>query len=100
MSIETVADHVRQRLPELAPLNARVKFAVEPAGSVVVDATATPPRLIVGDEDADCTIHVGEDNFHKLIDGSLNPTLAYTLGQIRVEGSLGVAMKLASLLDQ
>jgi putative sterol carrier protein len=35
----------------------------------------------------------------QLIDGRLSPTLAYTLGQIKVEGSLGVAMKLASLLE-
>jgi hypothetical protein len=26
----------------------------------------------------------------------MSPTLAYTLGQIRVDGSFGVAMKLAS----
>lgn len=99
MTIETVAGHIEQRLPDLAPLNARVKFVVEPAGTVVVDATEAPPRLIRADEEADCTIRVAEDNFHKLIDGSLDPTLAYTLGQIRVEGSLGVAMKLANLLS-
>lgn len=100
MTTLSVADQIRTRLPDLAPLNARVKFAVEPAGHFVVDATQTPPHLIEADEDADCTIRINEDNFHKLIGGSLNPTLAYTLGQLKVEGSLGVAMKLATLLDQ
>jgi putative sterol carrier protein len=35
----------------------------------------------------------------QLIDGRLSPTLAYTLGQIKIDGSLGVAMKLASMLE-
>jgi putative sterol carrier protein len=51
------------------------------------------------DAEADCTIRLSEDRLAQLIDGRLSPTLAYTLGQIKVEGSLGVAMKLASLLE-
>jgi putative sterol carrier protein len=41
----------------------------------------------------------GDDRLSQLLDGRLSPTLAYTLGQIKVEGSLGVAMKLANLLE-
>jgi putative sterol carrier protein len=66
---------------------------------VFVDATATPPTLSNDDAEADCTIRLSEDRLAQLIDGRLSPTLAYTLGQIKVEGSLGVAMKLASLLE-
>ena len=51
------------------------------------------------DADADCTIHLSEDRLSQLIDGRLSPTLAYTLGQIKVEGSLGVAMKVANLME-
>ena len=36
----------------------------------------------------------------KLIAGRLSPMLAFTLGKLKVEGSKGVAMKLASLLDE
>ena len=99
MSLETVTRQIEMRLTDLAPLDARVKFVVEPVGIVLIDATETPPRVSHEDGDADTTIRIAEDKFEQLIDGRLSPTLAYTLGQLKVEGSLGTAMKLASLLD-
>ncbi|MDX1542031.1 MAG: SCP2 sterol-binding domain-containing protein [Geminicoccaceae bacterium] len=99
MSLESVTRKIETRLTDLAPLDARVKFVVEPAGVVLIDARDNPPTLSHEDAEADTTIRIAEDKFEKLVDGELSPTLAYTLGQIKVEGSLGVAMKLASLLD-
>jgi ubiquinone biosynthesis protein UbiJ len=57
-----------------------------------------PPTLSDEDGEADCAIRLPEDRLQQLLDGRMSSTLAYTLGQIKVEGSLGVAMKLASLL--
>ena len=50
------------------------------------------------DGPADTTIRISEDNLEKLLTGALDPTLAYMTGKLKVEGSLGVAMKLTSLL--
>jgi putative sterol carrier protein len=80
MSLETATDQIRAQLPQLG-------------------ATAIPPTLSNDDAEADCTIRLSEDRLSQLIEGRLSPTLAYTLGQIKVEGSLGVAMKLAGLLE-
>src|ERR687892_595632 len=99
MSLETATDQIRAQLPQLATLGYKVKFAINDTGVVFVDATATPPSLSNDDAEADCTIRLSEDRLAQLIDGRLSPTLAYTLGQIKVEGSLGVAMKLPSLLE-
>ena len=99
MSLETLSEMLRARLPELAPLDARVKFVVQDQGALVVDATEKPPTLGREDGEAACTIRLAEDKLEQLLAGTLSPTLAYSLGQIKVEGSLGVAMKLASLLD-
>ena len=99
MSLQTATDQIRTQLPQLAALGYKVKFAINDGGIVLVDATATPPTLSNEDGEADCTIRMSEDRLTQLIDGRLSPTLAYTLGQIKVEGSLGVAMKLASLLE-
>ena len=99
MSLETATDQIRAQLPQLAALGYRVKFALNDTGVVLVDATTTPPTLSNDDAEADCTIRLSEERLAQLIDGRLSPTLAYTLGQIKVEGSLGVAMKLASLLE-
>jgi len=99
MSLETATDQIRAQLPQLAALGYKVKFAIDDEGAILVDATQTPPMLSNDDGEADCTIRLSEERLVQLIDGRLSPTLAYTLGQIKVEGSLGVAMKLASLLE-
>jgi putative sterol carrier protein len=38
-------------------------------------------------------------DLEKLTAGELNPMLAYTLGRLKVEGSMGIAMKVAALLE-
>lgn len=99
MSLEAVTDQIRTQLPQLAALGYKVKFAIDDGGVVLIDATSATPELSNEDADADCTISLTEDKLVQLINGQLSPTLAYTLGQIKVDGSLGVAMKLASLLE-
>ena len=99
MSLETATDQIRAQLPQLATLGYKVKFALDDKGVIYVDASQAPPTVSNDDGEADCTIRLSEDRLAQLIDGRLSPTLAYTLGQIKVEGSLGVAMKLASLLE-
>jgi putative sterol carrier protein len=99
MSLETATDQIRAQLPQLGALGYRVKFAIDGEGVILVDATQMPATLSNDDGEADCTIRLSEDRLAQLIEGRLSPTLAYTLGQIKVEGSLGVAMKLASLLE-
>ena len=99
MSLETATDKLRARLPEFRALDAKVRFVIEDEGSILIDATAAPPALSHDDDNAVCTVRLSEEKLDKLLTGELSPTLAYTLGQIKVEGSLGVAMKLASLLE-
>ena len=99
MSLESVTTQIEAQLPQLATLGYKVKFAIQDEGVVLVDASQTPATLSHEDGEADCTIRLTEDRLNQLLDGRLSPTLAYTLGQIKVEGSLGVAMKLASLLE-
>jgi putative sterol carrier protein len=99
MSLESVTDRIRSLLPQLAALDARVKFVVEDEGVILVDARKTPPGVSHDDGEADCTVRLSEQKLHDLLDGRLSPTLAYTLGQLKVEGSLGIAMRLANALE-
>jgi putative sterol carrier protein len=99
MSLESVTAQIEARLPQLSTLGYKVKFAIADEGVILVDASKAPATLSHDDGEADCTIRLSEDRLSQLLDGRLSPTLAYTLGQIKVEGSLGVAMKLANLLE-
>ncbi len=99
MSLEHLTQEVERQAAQLGSLGYKVKFDVRDEGVIMVDGTANPATVGNTEIDADCTISLSADKLEKLISGDLSPTLAYTLGQIKVDGSLGVAMKLVSLLE-
>lgn len=99
MSVESLADEMRGNLMRFAGLNYRVRFVFDEGGVLFLDGTVTPPVLSEEDGDADCTLRLSLDNAERLMNGQLNPTLAYTMGKLKVDGSVGVALKLASMLE-
>ena len=44
--------------------------------------------------------NVGFDDFLKLAQGALDPTMAFMQGKLKVAGDMGVAMKLQSLFSK
>lgn len=99
MSLESLTERVQTQAPQLATLGYKVKFDVDDEGVIVIDGTVNPVTVDNTDVETDCTILLSPDRLEQLISGDLSPTLAYTLGQIKVDGSLGVAMKLVSLFE-
>ena len=100
MSYSDLADTFRRRAIEFSPLKARVLFDFGDGGAILVDASASPPEIHEETGEADCTIRVTVENLEKLMTGAMNPTLAYTLGRLKIDGSMGLAMKVANLLDE
>lgn len=97
-----VENRLRDALPRLGRLGAVVVFDLGGDGRWLVDARNSQPRL---EEDGDegelepaCTIKLSGENLLRLMDGRLDPMLGYTLGKIKVSGSLGVAMKLVNAM--
>ncbi|MGI9505032.1 MAG: SCP2 sterol-binding domain-containing protein [Geminicoccaceae bacterium] len=99
MSLDNLTEQVKSQAAQLAALGYKVKFNVDDEGMILVDGTVNPVTVDNEDAEADCIIALSAERLEQLINGDLSPTLAYTLGQIKVDGSLGVAMKLASLLE-
>lgn len=71
-----------------------VKFEIEGEGAVMVDGTG----VHAGDGDADCTLKADADTFHAMMSGDLNPTAAFMSGKLSIDGDMGAAMRLGSLL--
>jgi len=99
MSLGSLEGAIRARLPDLTGLNYVVQFDLGDDGTLTIDGNAMPPVLTDESEEADCTIRLSPSDLQKLINGDLNPTLAYTLGKLKVSGSMGVALKVASMLE-
>lgn len=98
MSLESVTDDLRLRAGRAPSLGYKIKFSVGDGEVVHWDGTATPPVISNDDAEADTTITIKLDDMEKLLTGDLDPTFAYATGKIKVEGSVGVALKMASLL--
>ncbi len=100
MTVEKIAQALESNLAAFAGLGAKVAFDLGDDGVLAIDATGSPPALADALDDADCTIRISADDMAKLLDGALNPMMAYTLGKLKIEGSMGIAMKVAALLEE
>jgi putative sterol carrier protein len=94
---------MQARAAGLRSLGYRVRFDLTDADqSILLDATGGDAAITEADgtEEADTVLRLSTDDLAKLIGGRLSPMLAFSTGKLRVEGSKGVALKLASLLDE
>lgn len=63
-----------------------------------IDGTGDANHVSDSDGAADCTLNVSMDDFQKIVSGEMNPMGAVMSGKIKIDGDMGVAMKLQSLL--
>ena len=48
--------------------------------------------------DRNCALTISLADFNKLIDGKLDPVLAFTMGKLKVDGDVGKALEFAKLV--
>jgi putative sterol carrier protein len=75
-------------------LGGSYRFEVDGAGSWRLEADGD--RLVVTESDApaDCVIRTDERTFLRIVAGEQSPMGAYMTGKVKVEGDLGLALKL------
>lgn len=70
------------------------KFQLAGVGAVIIDGDGAR----ISDDDADVTLSADAETFEAIMTGEMNPTGAFMSGKLTVDGDMGVAMKLASVL--
>jgi putative sterol carrier protein len=70
------------------------KFVFKGEGAMMLDATGAR----AGDEEADVTLTATPETFKALFEGNMNPTAAFMTGRLSVDGNMGLALKLSSVL--
>lgn len=71
------------------------KFVIEEEGEIVLDSEGAR----AGDDDADVTLTASAETFRGMMEGNVNPTMAFMSGQLKIDGDMSLAMKLAAVLS-
>ncbi len=96
------ADQIASGAANLDGFNALYQFNLsgDDGGNWVIELTDETREVRTGEDDnAQCVINMSSGDFMSMIDGSLNPQMAFMTGRLRVKGDMGLALKLQSILS-
>jgi putative sterol carrier protein len=97
---EELVAAIRAHEKLLRPLGYRVRFDLTDSGAtILLDARGGTVAVTQDAGEADTALALSSDDLARLIAGRLSPALAFATGRLKIEGSRGVALKLAGLLD-
>ena len=99
MTFDNIEKAMKEKLAYAPKLGAKVKFDFGDEGIIFIDGTQSPAVMSNEDDDADTTFVCSTELFGKIIDGSQDATMAFMSGKLKVQGSMGYALKLSSLLS-
>ncbi|MDF1669153.1 MAG: SCP2 sterol-binding domain-containing protein [Roseovarius sp.] len=71
------------------------KFVISGEGAIMIDGDGAR----AADDEADVTLTADADTFQAILDGDMDPTSAFMTGKLAVDGDMGMAMKLGSVLS-
>ena len=72
-----------------------IKFHINGIGSIVI----SNGEIRESDEDTDCTLTGDIETFQEIFEGQTSSTAAFMSGRLKVDGSMGTAMKYNSILS-
>lgn len=98
MDLAALTSKVQEALSAGTGFDKKVKFDFGSVGKLFIDGAAG--KATNEDAPADATVSVAFDDFMKLAQGALDPTMAFMQGKLKVAGDMGVAMKLQSLFSK
>lgn len=100
MSLEDITSQIRGKARDMDAGGKTVRIDLKGEGVIFIDGTTSPPTISNDDnDDADVTLIISEEDFEGLMDGSLNPQMAFMTGKLKIDGDMGLALKLGDLFS-
>jgi putative sterol carrier protein len=99
MDLETITHKIQSKMAKAGHIKARVKFNFGDEGLVFVDNTGDSPVISNTDAEADTTLSCSIETLDKIMSGDQDPTIAFMMGRLKVQGSMGLAIKLNAALE-
>jgi putative sterol carrier protein len=97
MTLQEITSKMKEGAAKKSSFGNTVKFSTD-QGVVYIDGSVNPPAVSNDDKDADCTVKMEFSDFDDLVNGKLDGMTAFMTGKLKIEGDMGVAMKLQSIL--
>jgi putative sterol carrier protein len=98
MSLEAVTAGLIEKVGEDCGLDAKLKFDFGDDGLMILDATQVPNTVSNEDSDVQCTMVLSIENFMEMAEGKLDGAAAFMSGKLKIQGDVGIAMKLRPIL--
>ncbi len=98
MSFESILTFIEERAANSSPLGSKLKLDFGNDQRIHLDGSGAENVVTTEDKEADCVVTVNPKDFENVINGSLNPMMAFMSGKIKVKGDMGVVMKIQGLL--
>jgi len=98
---ETLINSFLEKLKFAPDFKKIVKFIVTDHDDkmIIVDTTERPAVVTYDDREADVTLTASKALFESLMNGTKDPTMAFMTRQLKISGSMGVAMRLNAILE-
>ena len=93
---ESLVSVIQSKASSASPLGNTLKFDFG-GEQLYIDGTNGTNAVSDENKDADCTVNISKDDFKALMNGALNPMTAMMSGKLKIDGDMGVAMKLQSI---
>lgn len=99
--LKQLTDQMNADPEHIQSLHAVYQFDLDEAGIYQVIFRDGTAKASEGAADAaDCTLILSEDHFRKLLKDELNTTMAFMLRTLKVEGKVGLALKLQEIVKK
>jgi hypothetical protein len=107
-AVQSVREIFERHLPErlkakpdvVAKINAVYQFHISGAGGGAWSIDCTCGGLVSAGTvpSARCTVNMTDADFLAVVNGTLNPQMAFMTGKLKIQGDMALAMKLQQIL--
>lgn len=99
MNLDEATKRIEEKIKFAPHIQARVKFDFKDDGLIYIDSTQSPPEVSHNDNESDVTLICSLETFEGFLNGTKDPNIAFMMGNLKVKGSMPLALKLNAVLE-
>lgn len=98
MTLDDIKAKFAEKIAKRPDIKTQIKFDLGDDGMIYVDTTQTPAEISEEDKEAEATLVLSKSALEDIIQKKQDPKMMFMMGKLKVKGSMGVVMKIASIL--